>query len=59
MLHTSLISCRGDKKSNRISRLWNVETPDKSAEDNIIKDVSLTLTNDSEQNGNSVEMVIN
>ena len=53
----SLISCRGDtnkKKSNRISRLWNVETPDKSVGD---IDISLTVTNDLEQNGNSVEKV--
>ena len=39
--------------------LWNVETPDKSAGDNVyITDVSLTLTNDSELNGNSVEKVV-
>ena len=43
---------RGDdgKKQNRISRLWNVETPDKNI------DVSLTVKSNSlEQNGNGVE----
>ena len=38
------------KKQNRVSRLWNVETPDKNT------DVSLTVKSDSlEQNGNVVE----
>ena len=37
------------KQVDRISRLWNVETPEKDV------DVSLTVKSDSDINGHSVE----